>query len=113
MAMWELLPRRDCDPKNILGHINYGNAGRDIVQIFLQGDTKAVEPTLNWYSDLTRPKPRDTEVDLFRVLSWRMRLTSTLEGRREADTALHSWVHEGGPIRLRLLSGPGGSGKSR
>ncbi len=61
--------------------------------------------------DLFRPLPRD--FDLPALLSWKMRLSS-LHGRSGELKELLQWADDEQPgARVRIISGPGGAGKTR
>ena len=54
------------------------------------------------------------EPDLFLALQWRYNLAPTLRGRDQDLKAILDWAEGGdGDIQIRLLSGGGGSGKTR
>jgi hypothetical protein len=58
-----------------------------------------------------RDLPDDPDA-VFALLSWRTRL-APLVGREKDQDALLRWARQGRDARIRLLSGPGGVGKSR
>ena len=70
------------------------------------GSTEAREPFLPW-----RELPDDPEA-VFQLLSWHVRL-APLTGRENDKDTLLQWARQGRNARIRLLSGPGGVGKSR
>ena len=49
---------------------------------------------------------------MFALLSWRARLAPLVGRGKDKDTLLQ-WARQGRNARIRLLSGPGGVGKSR
>jgi tetratricopeptide (TPR) repeat protein len=96
--------RPEIDAKNIVGNIVFGDVSGSLVQLFFQGAPPA-EPALPW-----RQLPAD--FDPFRFLSWRMRLVPLI-GREAALTSLAEWAEQGGGVKVRFLTGAGGTGKSR
>jgi len=103
MIGW-LKRRPDIDAKNIVGNIVFGDVSGSLVQLFFQGAPPA-EPALPW-----RQLP--TDFDPFRFLSWRTRLVPLI-GREAALTSLVDWAEQGGGVKVRFLTGAGGTGKSR
>ena len=89
-------------PAVILDHVWVG-AG---IHIHTDGSAEAREPFLPW-----RELPDDPEA-VFALLSWRARL-APLAGRDKDKDTLLQWARQGRNARIRLLSGPGGVGKSR
>ena len=61
---------------------------------------------------VAEPRLTPDKQDLFQLLHWRNKLTP-LSGRNEDLGNLLDWAREGEGIRVRFLTGPGGSGKSR
>jgi phosphoribosyl-ATP pyrophosphohydrolase len=54
------------------------------------------------------------DLGIFNLLTWRSRIAKTLVGRDDAFRLLLDWAQDDPrPIAIRLLSGPGGAGKSR
>jgi hypothetical protein len=96
------------DAATVTGNVLLGNVHGDVVQNFINGIGHAREPVLRW---LKLPSTED-EPNLSLLLSWQTRLVRLL-GRDEPRSALLQWARRGEPIRIRLLSGPGGAGKSR
>jgi hypothetical protein len=86
----------------ILDHVWVG-AG---IHIHTGGSAEASEPSLPW-----RDLPNDPDA-VFALLSWRARLTPLVGRKKDQDTLLQ-WARQGRNARIRLLSGPGGIGKSR
>jgi tetratricopeptide (TPR) repeat protein len=103
--MFYLLARRLIDAASVVGNIFFGLNFGSVVQNFYAG-APPQEPTLLWD---TLPAAPD---EVFRMLSWRVRLTS-LVGREADLSQLHSWANGTTSPRVRILSGPGGSGKTR
>jgi hypothetical protein len=89
-------------PAVILDHVWVG-AG---IHIDTGGSAGAGEPFLPWH-DL----PDDPEA-VFSLLSWHARL-APLTGREKDKDSLLQWARQGRKARIRLLTGPGGVGKSR
>jgi hypothetical protein len=86
----------------ILDHVWVG-AG---IHIHTGGPEAVREPFLPW-----RDLPDDPDA-VFALLSWRARL-APLTGRDKDRDILLNWARQGRCTRIRLLSGPGGVGKSR
>jgi hypothetical protein len=86
----------------ILDHVWVG-AG---IHIHTGGSAEAREPFLPW-----RELPDDPDA-VFALLSWHARL-APLTGREKDKDTLLRWARQGRNARIRLLSGPGGVGKSR
>jgi hypothetical protein len=103
--MPRLLGRRQSDAPSVVGNFIAGVNFGTIVQNFNAG-VSADEPSLPWDMLPTTPD------EVFRMLSWRVRLTD-LVGREVELSQLHSWVSGTTSPRVRILSGPGGSGKTR
>lgn len=76
------------------------------IHIHTGGPEPVREPLLPW-----RDLPDDPEA-VFALLSWRARLAPLAGRERDKDTLLQ-WARQGRSARARLLSGPGGVGKSR
>jgi hypothetical protein len=90
-------------PAVILDHVWVG-AG---IHIHTGGSAGAREPLLPWDEEL----PADPNAVLA-LLAWQTRL-APLAGRDTAKLSLLDWARQGRRKRIRLLSGPGGVGKSR
>jgi Tetratricopeptide repeat len=99
-------------------------SGRDVAGIAVIGDVSGIvvqnigtgpppeQPSLPW-RDLSTVSSPPGELAIFNLLTWRSRLAETLVGR-EADRAeLIAWAADPRPIAIRVLTGPGGAGKSR
>jgi hypothetical protein len=89
-------------PAIILDHVWVG-AG---IHIHTGGSVGAREPFLPW-----RELPDDPDA-VFALLSWHARL-APLAGREKDRDTLLQWARQGRNARIRLLTGPGGVGKSR
>jgi hypothetical protein len=87
----------------ILDHVWVG-AG---IHVHTGGSAGAREPLLPWDEEL----PADPNAVLA-LLAWQTRL-APLAGRDTARLSLLDWARQGRRKRIRLLSGPGGVGKSR
>lgn len=95
--------RPGVDADDIAGNLVVGDNHGTIIQNY--GSHPSSEPFLNW-----REIPQ--EPDIFRLLSWRTRITP-LVGRNAQELQLLEWARKEGGVRVRFLAGPGGSGKSR
>lgn len=100
----KLLGRREVDLPQIVGNLVVGDVYGTLVQNFYAGAPPET-PALPW-----RDLPQDR--DLFRFLSWRTRL-APMHGRQRERDSLIEWATQAGGVRVRLLSGPGGAGKTR
>jgi hypothetical protein len=86
----------------ILDHVWVG-AG---IHIHTGAPEELCEPFLPW-----RDLPDDPDA-VFALLSWHARL-APLTGREKGKNGLLQWARQGRNARIRLLTGPGGVGKSR
>lgn len=84
-----------------------GNSGI-VYQIYNGGDPPA-PPRLDWEKDLPTAGP----FEIFNLLSWKSRLSPVLIGRERQHQDLLDWAAGDGALRIRLLTGPGGAGKTR
>jgi len=75
------------------------------VQQNIYGAVRPMRPVLAW-----QPLPEQPE--LFALLMWRSRL-GPMVGRQTEKAALANWATRGPDVRVRLLTGEGGAGKSR
>jgi Tetratricopeptide repeat len=83
------------------------NIGKvEVKFVGLDGRT-APEPVLVW-----RELPEDRN-EITRLLTWQTQLCDGLIGRERELDALLAWARHGRGPRLRVLSGPGGAGKTR
>jgi Transposase DDE domain len=57
--------------------------------------------------------PTTGPFEIFDLLSWKSRLSSSLIGREQHKQDLLDWAAGGRDLRIRLLTGPGGAGKTR
>ena len=103
--MFRFLDRREIDASDITGNVVIGDVNGTVTQNFTTGAPPSV-PILNW-----RKLP-DGEPDVFKAMQWQFRI-SALHGRDNERNDLLNWARTGPKIRLRLLTGPGGAGKSR
>jgi Mrp family chromosome partitioning ATPase len=76
------------------------------IHIHAGASAEAREPFLPW-----RELPDDPDA-VFALLSWHARL-APLTGREKDKETLLRWARQGRNARIRLLTGPGGVGKSR
>jgi tetratricopeptide (TPR) repeat protein len=74
-----------------------------------QGNTKLIEPSLPWRE---LPDVLPQRLGIPNLLTWQSRLAPGLVGRDTVLAELHEWARQPG-VRVRFLSGRGGSGKSR
>ena len=84
-----------------------GNSG--IVYQIHNGVDPPAPPRLNWETDL----PTGGPFKIFNLLSWKSRLSPVLIGRERQQQDLLDWATGGRDLRIRLLTGPGGAGKTR
>ena len=84
-----------------------GNSG--IVYQIYNGGEPPEPPSLPWDDGLPAPGPFDT----FNLLRWTSRLSPELIGREREKQDLLDWAAGGRDLRIRLLTGPGGAGKTR
>ena len=105
--MFGLLPKRPgLDAGTVAGNVCLGDVSGTLIQNFNQG-TPPAEPSLPWRDLPAQP-------DVFRLLSWRTRLVRRLIGRDAERAELLGWARQASnQPAVRLLTGPGGSGKSR
>jgi ATPase family associated with various cellular activities (AAA) len=84
-----------------------GNSG--IVYQISNGGESPEPPTLPW----TPAPPATGPFLIFDLLSWKSRLSRSLIGREQHQQDLLSWATSGRDLRIRMLTGPGGAGKTR
>lgn len=91
----------------VLGRLSFRLSGKVEIE-FGPAGLSCQEPSL-----LTEPLPVDLD-DVVRLISWQVEL-APLVGRDRERAELLAWAeNNGGPrVRIRLLTGPAGSGKSR
>jgi hypothetical protein len=94
--------------RNIAGCVVVGGNSGLIYQIY-NGGEPPVPPTLPWEQDL----PAEGPFEIFNLLRWTSRLSPELIGREQDKQNLLDWATKGRGLRIRLLSGPGGAGKTR
>ncbi len=100
-------------------------SARDVVGAAIIGDVSGIviqnigtgpppeQPSLPW-RDLPTPSGPPGELEIFNLLTWRSRLVETLVGRDADRDRLLAWARDDPRrIAIRLLTGPGGAGKSR
>ena len=95
--------------RDVLGNAVIGDVSGILIQTTITGPSP--EPlSLPWRD----PVPGTGILEIFNLLTWRSRLSETLVGRDDPSGRLLAWAKEDPrPIAIRLLSGPGGAGKSR
>lgn len=95
--------------RNINGNAIIGDVNGIVIQTRIVGPSP--EPlSLPWRELAAGPEG----LGIFNLLTWRSRLSQTLVGRKDDQTRLLSWARtDPRPIAIRLLTGPGGAGKSR
>ena len=93
----------------MLGNAVIGDVSGILIQTLVTGPPP--EPlSLPWRD----PVPGTGVLETFNLLTWRSRLAETLVGRDDTSGRLLAWARDDPrPIAIRLLSGPGGAGKSR
>jgi hypothetical protein len=101
-----LLDRRSVDADDVVGNFIGGDVSGTLVQNFIAGGVAPQEPSLVW-QDLP-----DDPGEIFRMLTWHVRLTDVY-GRAREMGLLRDWIGRAGSPRVRIVSGPGGSGKTR
>jgi len=84
-----------------------GNSG--IVYQIYNGGALPEPPSLLWDNDL----PATAPFEIFNLLRWSTRLSQQLIGRDREKQDLLDWAGSGRDLRIRLLTGPGGAGKTR
>jgi hypothetical protein len=100
-------------------------SGRDVSGIAVVGDVSGIViqnigtgpppelPSLPW-RDIAIDSAPQGELAIFNLLTWRSRLAERLVGRDRDRDNLVAWARDDPrPIAIRLLTGPGGAGKSR
>lgn len=85
------------------------SGSHNIVVAIAQTADGSVEPMLPWRG---LPDVLPQALGIPNLLTWQLRLTP-LVGRDNALRELHEWAAQKDTIRVRLLSGRGGTGKSR
>jgi len=89
-----------------------GDVSGQVIQ-YIGGAAIPNEPRLPWDEIPTTARP-DGNLAIFALLTWRARLTRELVGRDADRDKLLAWARDDPrPIAIRLLTGPGGAGKSR
>ena len=84
-----------------------GNSG--IIYQNYDGSAPPEPPSLPWDNDLPAAGP----FEIFNLLRWSSRLSRELIGRDREKQDLLDWAGSGQDLRIRLLTGPGGAGKTR
>jgi hypothetical protein len=99
-------------------------SGRDVTGIAVVGDVSGIViqnlgtdpppelPSLPWRDMPVGSGPLG-ELGIFNLLTWRSRLAETMVGRDADRERLIAWARDPRPVAIRLLTGPGGAGKSR
>ncbi len=97
------------DLRDNFGNVIVGDVNGIVVQIgSLQTSLEPV--TLPW----RHVAAGSSSLDIFNLLTWRSRLSGSLLGRDDALADLLAWArNDNRSIAIRILSGQGGSGKSR
>src|SRR3954451_9188735 len=106
--MLDKTEQRAVAARTILGIVNQGNVWGNLNQTLVMPGAKraAIHPELPPQENL----PSEDEV--VKLLSWRTPI-GPLVGRDDEISELKEWANSGAAVRVRLLSGPGGAGKSR
>jgi tetratricopeptide (TPR) repeat protein len=94
--------------RDIIGCVFVGGNSGIVYQIYNGGEPPE-PPSLPWEQDL----PSQGSFEIFNLLRWTSRLSPELIGRDRDKQDLLSWATSGRGLRIRLLSGPGGAGKTR
>jgi hypothetical protein len=94
--------------RDIAGCVIVGGNSGIVYQIY-NGGALPEPPSLPWDDDLSAPGP----FEIFNLLHWSSRLSRQLIGRGREKKDLHDWAGGGRDLRIRLLTGPGGAGKTR
>ena len=94
--------------RDIAGCIVVGGNSGIVYQVYNGGELRE-PPSLPWDNDLPAAGP----FEIFNLLRWNSRLSPQLIGRESEKQDLLDWAHGGRDLRIRLLTGPGGAGKTR
>ena len=94
--------------RDIRGCVVVGGNSGIVYQIYNSGDPPE-PPSLPWERGLPAASP----FEIFDLLSWKSRLSPSLIGREQHQRDLLEWATSGRDLRIRLLTGPGGAGKTR
>ena len=94
--------------RDIAGCIVVGGNSGIVYQIY-NGGALPEPPSLLWDNDL----PATAPFEIFNLLRWSTRLSQQLIGRDREKQDLLDWAGSGRDLRIRLLTGPGGAGKTR
>ena len=81
------------------------------LSVSLESRPDAIAPRLPFSE--TAAIIEDGEPNLLSALRWEYRLTSTLRGRDADLAAILGWAEGGDTVSARLVTGPGGAGKTR
>jgi tetratricopeptide (TPR) repeat protein len=107
--MLGLRETRSITADKILGIVNQGDVTGNLTQQFFHNAYNArPSVAVNLPPDQALPKKHE----FLKLLSWRTPVASLVGRDKELDDIL-DWANDRAPVRVRLLSGPGGSGKSR
>ena len=94
--------------RDIAGCVIVGGNSGIVYQIYNSGALPE-PPSLPWDNDLPAAGP----FEVFNLLRWSTRLSRQLIGRDREKHDLLDWAGGGRDLRIRLLTGPGGAGKTR
>jgi hypothetical protein len=94
--------------RDIAGCVIVGGNSGIVYQIY-DGGALPEPPSLPWDADLPSAGP----FEIFNLLRWSSRLSRQLIGRDREKQELLDWAGSGAGLRIRLLTGPGGAGKTR
>jgi hypothetical protein len=107
-----LTGRQRVRTRDVVGNMIVGNVSGIVIQQAGPGPPSE-EPNLPW-RNLGNVTGNASEFDIFSLLTWRSRLVEKLIGRDVDRESLLRWARDTQrPVTIRLLSGPGGAGKSR
>lgn len=104
----------------VLGFAAVANAGEGFAELFLSA-VAVLFAFLGWLHLRNKPSPVvpiqwmpiDQYTDTRDLLDWKSRLSQSLVGREDEEKDLLDWARNGGGVKVRFLSGPGGVGKTR
>jgi hypothetical protein len=94
--------------RDIAGCVNVGGNSGIVYQVY-NGGALSEPPSLPWENDLPAAGP----FEILNLLRWSSRLSQQLIGRDREKQDLLDWAGGGRHLRIRLITGPGGAGKTR
>ncbi len=90
----------------MVGNVVLGDVTGNLTMNFSSGQAIAQAPYLVWHE-----LPEDPD-EIFKMLSWQVRLTPTF-GRERELAHISDWIRHTRSPRIRFISGLGGAGKTR